>query len=115
MAEEVLKSGPMEGEGGEGEGRAAFEGMEALARAIETGKASLRKTLPPLTIYICTCVHCKHSFSHNFQFCSLISLSRPLVAVLSRVQISLRDTVVQIMYHSQDYMHQYFIRVRVQR
>ena len=41
MAEEVLKSGPMDGEGrggGEGEGRAAFEGMEALARAIETGK-----------------------------------------------------------------------------
>ena len=56
MAEEVLKSGPMEGEGGEGEGRAAFEGMEALARAIETGKASLRKTLPPLTIYMCTLI-----------------------------------------------------------
>ena len=55
MAEEVLKSGPMEGEGGEGEGRAAFEGMEALARAIETGKASLRKTLPPLIIYMYMC------------------------------------------------------------
>ena len=42
MAEEVLKSGPTDGEtrggGGEGEGRAAFEGMEALAKAIETGK-----------------------------------------------------------------------------
>ena len=42
MAEEVLKSGPVDGEarggGGEGEGRAAFEGMEALAKAIETGE-----------------------------------------------------------------------------
>ena len=44
MAEEVLKSGPVDGEergkegGGVGEGRAAFEGMEALARAIETGR-----------------------------------------------------------------------------
>ena len=48
MAEEVLRSGPVSGEGGggggggegegEGEGRATFEGMEALARAIETGK-----------------------------------------------------------------------------
>ena len=42
MAEEVLKSGPVDGErrgaGEEGEGRAAFEGMEALAKAIETGK-----------------------------------------------------------------------------
>ena len=42
MAEEVLKSGPVDGEGrgagGEGEDRAAFEGMEALAKAIETGK-----------------------------------------------------------------------------
>ena len=45
MAEEVMKSGPVEGEeggraeaGAEREGRAAFEGMEALARAIETGE-----------------------------------------------------------------------------
>ena len=45
MAEEVMRSGPVEGEeggrgetGAEREGRAAFEGMEALARAIETGE-----------------------------------------------------------------------------
>lgn len=43
MAQEVLKSGPVEWEerekeGGDGDGRAAFEGMEALARAIETGE-----------------------------------------------------------------------------
>ena len=46
MAEEVLRGAPVEGEGrerrgggggGEEEGRGAFEGMEALARAIETG------------------------------------------------------------------------------
>ena len=46
MAEEVMKGGPVEGEegggrdgaGAEREGRGAFEGMEALARAIETGE-----------------------------------------------------------------------------
>lgn len=47
MAQEVLKSGPVDGEerdkeGGGGEGRAAFEGMEALARAIETGETEFQ-------------------------------------------------------------------------
>jgi hypothetical protein len=77
MAEEVMKSGPVEGEeggraeaGAEREGRAAFEGMEALARAIET--------------------------------------------VLSRVQIDLKETVVQLVCRSSDYTHQYFIRLRIQ-
>lgn len=43
-----MRSGPVEGDaggregaGGEREGRAAFEGMEALARAIETGEREL--------------------------------------------------------------------------
>ena len=43
-----MRTGPVEGEeggregtGGEGEGRAVFEGMEALARAIETGESGL--------------------------------------------------------------------------
>lgn len=75
MAEEVLKSGPVEGEEegrggvGESEGRPTFEGMEALARAIET--------------------------------------------VLSRVQINLRETVIQLVTRSSDYTHQYFIRLRI--
>lgn len=39
MAEEVLKGGPPdEGEGGAPASGQGFEGMEALARAIELGK-----------------------------------------------------------------------------
>ena len=57
LAEEVLKGNPVEGEerGGEGEsvseGRAAFEGMESLARAIETGKVILS------TCDLSECIH----------------------------------------------------------
>ena len=42
LAEEVMKSGPVVGEPGSvGETGAAFEGMEALAKAIETGTYEL--------------------------------------------------------------------------
>lgn len=68
MAQEVLKSGPVDGEerdkeGGGGEGRAAFEGMEALARAIETGEAESRSETSidlrtPLILVIITLQFC---------------------------------------------------------
>ena len=37
------------------------------------------------------------------------------VSVLSQVQIDLKETVVQLVCHSSDYTHQYFVRLRVQR
>lgn len=48
LAEEVLKSGPSPGEG-EGVNSPGFEGMEALARAIELGEYLCTKS--------CVCVH----------------------------------------------------------
>ena len=88
-----MRSGPVEGEeGGKGgEGRAAFEGMETLATAIETGKSESMHT-------VLLCELCELCFS-----------------VLSRVQIDLKETVVQLVCRSSDYTHQYFVRLRVQR
>ena len=37
------------------------------------------------------------------------------VSVLSRVQIDLKETVVQLVCRSSDYTHQYFVRLRIQR
>ena len=92
-----MKSGPVEGEGGgkgggetEGGGRAVFEGMEALATAIETGTDVENKWGELSESFIC-------------------------YAVLSQVQIDLTDTVVQLVCRSQDYLHQYFVRVRVEK
>ena len=88
-----MRSGPVEGEeGGKGgEGRAAFEGMETLATAIETGKSVSM---------------------HTVLLCELFLLC---FSVLSRVQIDLKETVVQLVCRSSDYTHQYFVRLRVQR
>ena len=38
-----------------------------------------------------------------------------LFLVLSRVQIDLKETVIQLVCRSSDYTHQYFVRLRVQR
>lgn len=38
-----------------------------------------------------------------------------LFLVLSRVQIDLKETVIQLLCCSSDYTHQYFVRLRVQR
>lgn len=121
LAEEVMKGGPPDDEEEAEEGGApasvqGFEGMEALAKAIELGK-SRPHAYTCVYMYICNFEIVLHIVRplHAYTMYMYIYNVNVRYAVLARVQVTLSDTVIQVNYRTADQTQDYFLKLRVQR